>query len=155
MTDLRELLAAIPAGVVVVAAPVAGGHRGLTATSFIPVSLDPALVLVAVEAATATCEAVQSSGRFSVSLLERRQEFLAERFAGRAPAVRPDWAEVPHRPSPGGLPWIEGGVAWFECLLRNAEPAGDHVLLLGSVVQAERGPGEPLVHWDRSFWRLA
>jgi flavin reductase (DIM6/NTAB) family NADH-FMN oxidoreductase RutF len=153
--DLREVLAAIPAGVVVIAAPTPGGFRGLTATSLIPVSLEPPLVLVSVDETATTRHAAEDSGRFSVSVLERRHEFLAERFAGRAPSVRPDWEEVPHRRSPGGLPWIEGAVAWFECALQTSIAAGDHVLLLGLVDHAERGRGEPLVHWDRSFWRLA
>lgn len=153
--ELRDVLAAIPAGVVVVAAPVEDGFRGLTATSFIPVSLDPPLVLVSVESETLTRQAIEHEGRFSVSLLERGQEFVAERFAGRAPAVRADWSEVPHRLSPQGLPWITGGVAWFDCTLQSLEPAGDHALVLGAVHRAERGVGEPLVHWDRSFWRLA
>lgn len=153
--DLRDVLAAIPAGVVVVAVPVEGGFRGLTATSFIPVSLDPALVLVSIEAETATRRALKPAGRFSVALLERRQEFLAERFAGRAPAVRADWTEIAHRISPAGLPWIEGAVAWFDCTLEREDPAGDHVLILGAVERAERAPGDPLLHWDRAFWRLA
>jgi flavin reductase (DIM6/NTAB) family NADH-FMN oxidoreductase RutF len=149
-------LAAVPAGVVVVAAPVEGGFRGLTATSFIPVSLEPPLVLVAIEANTVTREAIESAGRFSASLLARGQEFLAERFAGRAPLVKAGWSEIAHRLSIGGdLPWIDGAVAWFECRLERVVPAGDHVLVLGAVTHFERGQGEPLVHWDRSFWRLA
>jgi flavin reductase (DIM6/NTAB) family NADH-FMN oxidoreductase RutF len=153
--DLRDVLAALPGGVVVVAAPVEHGFRGLTATSFVSVSLEPPLVLVALDALSATTEAVGGAGRFSASLLERRQEFLAERFAGRAPAVVADWREVPHRLSPGGLPFVEGAVAWFECRVEQLHDAGDHVIAIGAVTHAEREGGEPLVHWDRSFWRLA
>ena len=149
------MLAAIPAGVVVVAAPAGGGFRGMTATSFAPVSLEPPLVLVSAEATAATAEAIQAAGRFSASLLERSQEFLAERFAGRAPAVTGSWRGVPHRLSPGGLPYVDGAVAWFDCEVRSTFPAGDHVIVVGEVREALRGPGEPLVHWDRGFWRLA
>jgi len=152
--DLREVLAALPGGVVVVAAPADGGFRGLTATSFVSVSLEPPLVLVCLDALSATTEAVKAANRFTGSLLERKQEFLAERFAGRAPLVVADWREVPHRLSPGGLPFVEGAVAWFECQVEQLHDAGDHVIAVGSLTHAERGGGEPLVHWDRSFWRL-
>ncbi|HEX6488434.1 MAG TPA: flavin reductase family protein [Candidatus Dormibacteraeota bacterium] len=153
--DLRDVLAALPGGVVVVAAPFEGSFRGLTATSLTAVSLDPPLVLVSLDSLAVTTDAVRTAERFSISLLERRQEFLAERFAGRAPMVAGDWHEVPHRLSPGGLPYVEGGVAWFECELEQAHEAGDHVIAIGAVVHAERAAGEPLVHWDRAFWRLA
>ena len=153
--DLRDVLAALPGGVVIVATPVEGGFRGLTATTFIPLSLEPPQVLVSLDLLAATTDAVRLAGRFSASLLERRQEFVAERFAGRAPVVLPDWREVPHRLSPGGLPLVEGAVAWFECRLAAFHEAGDHGVAIGAIVHAERGGGEPLVHWDRSFWRLA
>lgn len=149
------MLAAIPAGVVVVAAPVAGGFRGMTVTSFAAVSLEPPLVLLSAEGTAATAEAVQAAGRFSASLLERSQEFLAERFAGRAPAVSASWQGVPHRLSPSGLPYVEAAVAWFDCEVETTLEAGDHVIFVGVVKEALRGPGEPLVHWDRGFWRLA
>ena len=139
----------------VVAAPAEGGFRGLTATSFVSVSLEPPLVAVGLDALATTTEAVRTARRFSASLLERRQEFLAERFAGRAPLVVPDWREVPHRLSPGGLPFVDGAVAWFECSLEQLHDAGDHVIAVGAVTHAERSGGEPLVYWDRSFWRLA
>jgi flavin reductase (DIM6/NTAB) family NADH-FMN oxidoreductase RutF len=153
--DLRDVLAGLPGGVVVVAARFQRGFRGLTATSFVSVSLEPPLVLVTLEALSATTEAVREGGMFSASLLERRQEFLAERFAGRAPLVMADWREVPHRLSPGGLPLVTGAVCWFECRVAQLHEAGDHVIAVGAVTHAERGGGEPLVHWDRSFWGLA
>jgi flavin reductase (DIM6/NTAB) family NADH-FMN oxidoreductase RutF len=153
--DLRDVMAALPGGVVVVAAPAEGGFRGLTATSFVAVSVEPPLALVSLDALSATTEAVRTSERFTASLLERRQEFLAERFAGRAPAVVADWREVPHRLSPGGLPFVDGAVAWFECRVIQLHVAGDHVIAVGAINHAERGGGEPLLHWDRSYWRLA
>jgi 3-hydroxy-9,10-secoandrosta-1,3,5(10)-triene-9,17-dione monooxygenase reductase component len=154
-SDLRDVFAAVPGGVVVVAAAVDGGFRGLTASTFIPLSLEPPQVLISLDLLAATTEAVRASKRFSVSLLERRQEFLAERFAGRAPQVVPDWREAPHRLSPGGLPFVDGAVAWFECGLAGFHEAGDHGVAIGAVTHAERGGGEPLLHWDRSYWRLA
>ena len=152
---LRDVLAALPGGVVVVAARAEGGFRGMTATSFAPVSLEPPLALVSVDALNATWAAIRAEGTFTASLLERGQEFLAERFAGRAPAVSPAWSEAPHRLSPAGLPYLEGAVAWFECETRQAVEAGDHVVVIAAVTDAARNPGEPLVHWDRGFWRLA
>jgi len=147
-------MAALPAGVVVVSAAAGAGFRGLTASSFTSVSLDPPLVLVCLDAASQTRDAVAGTGRFSVSVLERRQEFVAERFAGRAPLVDPAWRDVPHDLGANGLPLVRGCVAWFECELRDLHEAGDHDIAVGQVRAAGRRTGEPLVLWDRAFWRL-
>jgi flavin reductase (DIM6/NTAB) family NADH-FMN oxidoreductase RutF len=151
----RDAMARLAAGVAVVCAPSGPGYRGLAATSFTSASLEPPLVLVCLDSLTATRDAVAESGVFTVSLLERRQEFLAERFAGRAPQVDPGWRQVAHDRSPAGLPVIRGCVAWVECRLQALHPAGDHEIALGLVTAAGVGTGEPLVLWDRSFWGLA
>jgi flavin reductase (DIM6/NTAB) family NADH-FMN oxidoreductase RutF len=152
--EFREAMAAVPAGVVVVGVRDGDGLRGLTASSFTSVSLEPPLVLVCLDRFARTRDAVAASARYTVSVLERGQEFVAERFAGRAPLVGPAWRDVPHDLGEGGLPIVRGCVAWFECALRDLHAAGDHDIAVGEVTAAGRGPGEPLVLWDRSFWRL-
>jgi flavin reductase (DIM6/NTAB) family NADH-FMN oxidoreductase RutF len=147
-------MAAVPAAVAVVSARSADGFRGLTASSFTSASLAPPLLLVCLDSLSQTRDAVAGRGEFSLSVLERSQEFLAERFAGRAPLVDPTWGEVPHTLGVSGLPVLRGCVAWFECRLLDLHPAGDHEIAVGEVVACGRGGGEPLVLWDRAFWRL-
>jgi flavin reductase (DIM6/NTAB) family NADH-FMN oxidoreductase RutF len=150
----KDSMAAVPTGVAVVSTGVAGRFRALAASSFTSVSLEPPLVLVCLDSLTQTRDAVEESGAFNLSVLERGQEFLAERFAGRAPLVDQSWRDVPHRLGSNGLPIVEGCVAWFECRLRQLYEAGDHDIALGEVIDAGRAPGEPLILWDRAFWRL-
>jgi flavin reductase (DIM6/NTAB) family NADH-FMN oxidoreductase RutF len=148
-------MAAVPAAVAVVSAAAGAGFRGLTASSFASASLEPPMLLVCLDALGQTRDAVVASGRFNLSVLERGQEFVAERFAGRAPQVDPAWREVPHDLGGNGLPIVRGCVAWFECELRDLHRAGDHDIAVADVTAAGRGQGEPLVLWDRAFWRLA
>lgn len=147
-------MARLAAGVVVVSARTSGGYRGLTASTLVSVSADPPLVLVGLERESATRAAVVETGRFNVSVLTREQEFLAERFAGRAPAVDPTWKQIPHRLGDNGIPLIEGCAAWLECEVEQVHPAGDHDVCIGSVSVAVIGAGNPLILWDRSFWTL-
>ena len=147
-------MAGLPAGVVVVSTLDRAGFRGLTASSFTSVSVEPPLVLVCLDRFAQTREAVAASRSFNVSVLERGQEFIAERFAGRAPMVDPAWRQVPHVLGANGLPVVRGCVAWFECELQDMHEAGDHDIAVGEVTRAARDAGEPLVSWDRAFWRL-
>jgi 3-hydroxy-9,10-secoandrosta-1,3,5(10)-triene-9,17-dione monooxygenase reductase component len=148
-------MAGLPACVVVVSTRDGAGFKGLTASSFTAVSLDPPLVLVCLDSLAQTRDAVEAARAFAVSVLERGQEFVAERFAGRAPPVDPTWREVPHDLGANGMPIVRGSVAWFECALRELHPAGDHEIAIAEVTAAGRGPGEPLILWDRAFWTLS
>ncbi len=147
-------MARLAAGVVVVSARTAEGYRGLTASTLVSVSADPPLVLVGLERESATRAAVVETRRFNVSVLTREQEFLAERFAGRAPAVDPAWKQIPHRLGTNGIPLISGCAAWLECELEQVHAAGDHDVCIGAVTTAQTGAGNPLVLWDRGFWTL-
>jgi flavin reductase (DIM6/NTAB) family NADH-FMN oxidoreductase RutF len=147
-------MARLPAGVVVVSARTSDGYRGLTASSLVSISVDPPMVLVGLEREAATRAAVLERKAFNVSVLTRSQEFVADRFAGRAPAIDAAWHDVPHRLGTNGIPLIEGCAAWLECRLVQVHAAGDHDICVGEVTAAIAGAGDPLILWDRAFWTL-
>jgi len=147
-------MAHLPAGVVVVSTRLGDEFRGLTASSLVSISLEPPMVLAGLERESATRAAVIEAEAFNVNLLTRAQEFIADRFAGRAPAIDPQWRTLPHRMGENGIPLIEGCAAWLECRLVQVHTAGDHDICVGEVTAAEIGRGDPLILWDRAFWTL-
>jgi len=147
-------MARVPAGVVVISARTENGYRGLTASSLVSISVDPPMVVVGLERKSATRAAVAEARAFNVSVLTRSQEFIADRFAGRAPAMDPEWEGVPHRLGGNGIPLVGGSAAWLECRLVEIHPAGDHDICVGEVTAAGAGSGDPLILWDRAFWTL-
>jgi flavin reductase (DIM6/NTAB) family NADH-FMN oxidoreductase RutF len=149
-----DVMARVPSGVVVVSARHGDEFRGLTASSLVSVSVEPPLVAVALDHASATRSAVLETGLFNVSVLTRAQEFVADRFAGRAPAVDPEWRTLPHRLGRNGIPLIDACAAWLECRLLASHVAGDHDICVGAVEAAQLGSGDPLILWDRVFWSL-
>ena len=147
-------MARVPAGVVLVSARLGDEYRALTASSLVSVSVEPPLVAVALEHMSATRAAIKETRRFNVSVLTREQEFIADRFAGRAPAIDPAWRTLPHRLGQNGIPLLDGCAGWLECRVREMHEAGDHDVCIGEVERAQVGSGDPLVLWDRSFWTL-
>jgi len=147
-------MARLPAGVVVITARVGDEFRGLTASSLVSISLEPPMVLVGLERESATRASVLQTKAFNASLLTRSQEFLADRFAGRAPALDLEWRTLPHRLGTNGIPLLDGCAAWLECRLVQVHQAGDHDICVGEVLAAGIGSGDPLVLWDRTFWTL-
>ena len=147
-------MARVPAGVVVVSTRLDREYRALTASSFVSISLEPPMVLVGLDRASATRAAIVAAKAFNVSVLSRAQEFIADRFAGRAPAIDPLWRSLPHRLGSNGIPLIDGSAAWLECRLSAVHPAGDHEIFVAHVEDAQTGSGDPLILWNRSFWSL-
>jgi len=154
LTGFRDAMARLPAGVVVLSTKEGPGFRGLTATSFTSLSLEPPLVLACLDRQSLTRVALREHGAFNASVLGRDHAFLAERFSGQAPAVDRTWREVKHRLGENGLPILEGALAWLECTVEDIHPGGDHEIVIGRVAACGVGRGDPLVLWDRGFWGL-
>jgi flavin reductase (DIM6/NTAB) family NADH-FMN oxidoreductase RutF len=149
-----DAMARLPAGVVVVSARLGDEFRGLTASSLVSISLEPPMVLVGVERESQTRVAILATKAFNISVLTRSQEFIADRFAGRAPAIDAAWRTLPHRLGANGIPLVDGCAAWLECRVVHTHPAGDHDVFVAEVEAATVGAGDPLILWDRAFWSL-
>jgi flavin reductase (DIM6/NTAB) family NADH-FMN oxidoreductase RutF len=151
---LRDVLARLPAGVVIISARLDDEYRGLTASSLVAVAAEPPMVLAVLQHETATRQAIVDTGAFNVSALTRSQEFIADRLAGRAPAPDPRWSTLAHRLGANGIPLVEGAAAWLECRLVRVHRVGDQDICVGAVEAAASGSGDPLVAWDRAYWTL-
>jgi flavin reductase (DIM6/NTAB) family NADH-FMN oxidoreductase RutF len=142
------------AGVTVVTTKSALGLRGITASSFSFVSLAPPLVLVCILEGSSFVPTIQEGGAFAVNVLPEDDEFLADRFANRAPLVPPTFAGVPYRTAATGAPLLRAAIAWFDCRVHAAYAGGDHRIFIGDVLACGEGDGEPLLHYRNRYARL-
>ena len=152
---LRGTFRSWPTGVALLTVRAGEELFAKTVSSLCSLSLEPPLVSVAVDLHSPLVAAARDSGHYAVSVLSDRQHDLARRFAapgaGRALGL---FTGAPMRTEATGAPVLEGCLAWFDCLLHDVLPGGDHALLIGRVVAAEDRPGVPLVHHDRRFHSL-
>jgi flavin reductase (DIM6/NTAB) family NADH-FMN oxidoreductase RutF len=139
---LRNAFGCFPTGVTVITTRQEDGTpRGFTANSFSSVSLDPPLLLVSIAKSAASLPVFEGAGHFAVNVLGDGQREVSALFAGRSPEKfsRADWRAGKH-----GAPLIDGSLAWFECARHQTVEAGDHVILIGRVVDFAAGDGNPL-----------
>ncbi len=130
---------AFPAGVSVVSVDAAPAPLALTVGSLSSLSLEPALVGVAIGREAAMHELLRETGAFGISLLAGDQEGLAQHFARGVPPIAL-WHGIDWRPGPAtGSPLLGDALGWLECRVEAVHPAGDHSLFVGRVVAAERG----------------
>jgi 3-hydroxy-9,10-secoandrosta-1,3,5(10)-triene-9,17-dione monooxygenase reductase component len=101
------------------------------------------LMLACLDRGSRTLLAVQAANHFGISVLHDGQEQIARAFATKAP-VAEKWDGVAWSER-GGIPAIEGSLAWIACELRDVVAAGDHVIVTGEVRDLATGEGDPLV----------
>jgi flavin reductase (DIM6/NTAB) family NADH-FMN oxidoreductase RutF len=139
----------LPTGVTVVTALADGSPAGATAGAVSSLSLDPPLMLAALDRGSRTLAAVRDSRRFAVNVLSAESEELAHRFSTKEDHTVKwdgiDWSER------GGAPWIDRAVLAVTCALRDLHDGGDHVIATGDVLEVEARGGDPLVFWKGKY----
>jgi flavin reductase (DIM6/NTAB) family NADH-FMN oxidoreductase RutF len=137
-------LAHYPSGLTVVSGIDAEGLIGFTCQSFFSVSLDPPLIAISVTQSSRSYPRLRATGQFAVSVLSASQQQVATAFARSAErgAERraetwtvEKWRGVRWRPTAAGNPVIANGLMWLDCHIDAEHEAGDHILVVGRVVE--------------------
>lgn len=148
----RKVLGHFATGVAVVTTRQASGKPwGFTVNSFTSVSLEPPLVLFCVDRGSESARAVAGSEYFAVNLLRDEQEQISRRFASKSPDR---FAGVVHSESNHGTPLLEGCLGYIECRKIASHSHGDHNIVIGEVVEARAGGGDPLLFFRGAYGRL-
>ncbi len=150
---LRKIRGLFAGSVTVVTTVHAGQLRGVTVSAFSAVSLNPPLVLICIANESESREWIAESGVFVVNILSDEQEFLAERFAARAPIVNARFDGVPYHTAITGSPILAESLAWYDCRVEATHDGGDHAIFIGRVEAVGLGvEGKlPLVYFANRY----
>jgi flavin reductase (DIM6/NTAB) family NADH-FMN oxidoreductase RutF len=140
---LREAMARFPTAVTVVTAIGPAGPAGATANAVASLSLDPPMMLAALDLGSRTLIALEDAQTFGVNVLAADQADLARRFSTKEP--HPEKWEGVEWSERAGVPMIEASAIWLACELTDVHDGGDHVIVTGLVTDLEAGNGEPLM----------
>jgi 3-hydroxy-9,10-secoandrosta-1,3,5(10)-triene-9,17-dione monooxygenase reductase component len=148
----RTVLGHFATGVTVVTGQGPNGPLGLAANAFTSVSLDPPLVLVCMAHTSSTWPKIRRSGAFAVNFLSEEQEEVCRRFGERG-ADR--FAGLGWRPGDTGSPVFSDALAYVECHIEVEYAGGDHVIVVGRVVDlGVIQEGRPLIFWRGGYGSL-
>jgi flavin reductase (DIM6/NTAB) family NADH-FMN oxidoreductase RutF len=147
--QFRQLLGRFATGVSIVTTRGPGGRPlGMTASSLASVSLEPPLLLVAVDRQNDMHDALQTAPHFAVNILAADQEALSRRFAATDPNR---FDGVGYRESRHGVPLLNDVLAHIECAMHAAVPGGDHTVFFGLVTGGEVTERRPLVNYRGGY----
>lgn len=144
---LRATMGNLVAGLNVVTTSAGGSPHGTTVSGVMSLSMNPPMVLVSLGVRSRLLARLTEGTRFGINILAANQDQVALRFAGSAPDRFAD------------IPWFEDQCAprivdahgWVAADVESLVPGGDHVIVLGSVVDAIASPGAPLSYHQRTF----
>lgn len=150
---VRSAFACFPSGVAAVTASTEDGPAVLVVSSFqVGISLDPPLVLFAVQHTSTSWPRIRLSERIGISVLSSNDEATARQLSRGKDRL----AGVDTVMSPTGAIFIRGTSAWLETSIYSVVPAGDHDVVLlqvhGLGIKPER---DPLVWLGSGFRALA
>ena len=130
---------------------------GITVNAFSSVSLEPPLVMVALDRGRFITPLVRQFGRYAVNVLGSDQQLLSDCFA-HAPVSpgREEFCGAAWHAGPTGLPLLDGSIATLECTTIETFSAGDHDLFIGRVdsMGEQREGIAPLLYFRRRYLRV-
>jgi len=153
----RKVMGHFVTGITVVTTLQDGRPRGITVNALTSVSLEPPLVVVALDRRRFITPSVHETGRYAVNVLSEDQQALSDCFAGAAvEPSRDDFCGASWTPGPTGLPLLDGAIATLECTVTETFQAGDHELFVArvdSLGNAEPHP-MPLLYYRRQYLKV-
>jgi flavin reductase (DIM6/NTAB) family NADH-FMN oxidoreductase RutF len=142
--QLRDAFGRFATGVTVITALLPDGRRtGLTVNSFASLSLEPAMILWNLRTGSPSEAAFSKSGAFAVNVLSTAQQEIAQRFCRSADDK---FVGLGFTEGVDGVPVLDGVLAAFECRVEEIVTSGDHRIVIGRVLAAHCGDGEPLIY---------
>ncbi len=158
--EFRNALGSFATGVTVIttAEQNSDGSRrpvALTANSFSSVSLDPALVLWSIDKSAGSFAVFNDCTAFAIHVLHDGQRELSQRCASsKGEKLRDgEW-----RYGELEVPLLDECKTLFECRVEHRYEGGDHIIMVGRVVNFERRDGggkEPaLLYYQGQYQQL-
>ncbi|QWF69984.1 flavin reductase family protein [Methylomonas paludis] len=130
------------------------GPRGMTATSFSSVSIDPPQILVCLNQNTDTGALVLAQQQFAVNVLTTDQQAVSNQFAGGSSQAQ-RFAEVAWQLGENATPLLSEALVSLECKVVQQVLAGTHWVVIGEVQNVVCRTGDPVLYYDGSYRQLS
>ena len=148
----RKVMGRFATGVTVVTTGGTMGRHGLTANAVASLSLDPPLVMVAIDKRAHSLEFLKANRCFAVNILRLDQEEISRRFAKPGPK---DFDGLEITTDATEAPILAGCLAHVDCRVVDILPGGDHEIFIGEVLSGAAQDGDPLLYYHGQYRRLA
>jgi flavin reductase (DIM6/NTAB) family NADH-FMN oxidoreductase RutF len=152
--EFRNALGRFATGVCVITAKPEDHHAfGMTVNSFASVSLEPPLVLWSLQKNSDCFALFERVTHFTVNVLSEDQQAESNQYAKKGDHAL---TEGSYRMGKSTSPVLKGAMTSFECEMDAVHDGGDHIIIVGKVVELSDHPAEksPLVFFQGKYREL-
>jgi flavin reductase (DIM6/NTAB) family NADH-FMN oxidoreductase RutF len=128
---MRAVLSFYPTGVAIITSLHGEKPIGFVVGSFTSISLEPPLVGFFMATTSTSLPLVQEASFFCVNVLGANQGELSARFSSK---VEDRFDGIEWRQARSGAPILREAVAWLDCSVSQILEIGDHLLVVGRVI---------------------
>lgn len=122
-----------------------GAENALTVSWVCPASFDPPRILFAADSHHYSVDFLKSTKNFAVNVLREGQQRFAGHFARQSMMHEDKLQAMSHREATTGAAILSDSLAYFDCEVLELHEVGDHILVIGDVVDAGvLNEGQPL-----------
>ncbi len=149
----KALLQKIPYGIFVVGVSHNDETSGFTATWISQVSFDPPLIMIGVRKDSHAASLIKNGQVFSINYLSRKQKKIAEIFFNPPPVDGNLLGGIVFHNGRTGAPLIDEAIGNLECVVREITSPGDHLVVIGEIVDARAGKELELLTLGDAQWQ--
>ncbi|MDQ0394900.1 flavin reductase family protein [Labrys monachus] len=128
-----------------------GVRHGMTATAVTALCMEPASLLVCINARASLLTPLLQEGAFCINLLQSNQAGISRLFGGKAKGEA-RFAEGSWQADEAGIPFLADAQASIFCLVDGVIPYGTHRIIIGRVERGHFSPAfQPLIYQDGTY----
>ena len=136
VTAKKKALRMLTDGVYILTSAAGKQTAASTVTWLTQTSFAPPLVAIGVKKGSFTQTTLETSGHFTVNILGKDQQGMAEKFFKHVDPVGNTIAGYAFTAGATGSPILTDCPAYFECKVVGKSDIGDHITYIGEVVEA-------------------
>ena len=141
-----------PSGIAIVTIADDQGRMGITLSTFNSLSLEPLLIMFALDKKAAKYQRLVRADKFTINILSDSQSDVSRAFAINQDV---NWDEMLFGNSvANNCPHLKEISDYFDCELHNIIDGGDHSIIIGAVIEAQYFDKAPLIYHDRKYKKL-
>ncbi len=141
-------------GIYIVTSAYKNQPAGCTCVWVSRVSFDPPLLAVNLDPSRHTFAAIKQGKRFCINIMGESGLKLSHHFGFTSGHDIKKFANVDYRRSESGSPILADAISYLDCELDQVVSLGDHMMVLGNLVDAAVQRDEPPLVYDPNSYYL-
>lgn len=150
--QIKSIMSEIPVPLTIITAEHNGLKRAVTISSFTCHSMEPPLITFNINCGSQFCEVIQNATHFAVHFPNENHISICKHLAQKGLTSEEQFSNISYHETEHNTPIISDITSVLICTKKEIIKVGDHIILVGQVVEAKRTEERPgLLYHQKNF----